>query len=663
MEKRRGKNMIFSRKLSLLIGISFLSIFEAGAMEEDPDRKTPPQTFHIIVPQEQVDLMNRRQYIASTYPRLASFLPIIISPDEFQIAKEYLYLSLQHDGLLYKAMITSAAQNISPQLFTLSQQTLQEMEMYQAMLYGPHYQTFRSAKDEEELKKYYYDIHYRLAENQLVLLIPKVLTFGCRGDNPQIDPHLQEIKRLEALIHESPEHRKKLKATIRTSEKNVPALRLLFHPNEVRLTLQPHRSPSKKIQTYKIAKYNEELIKTVTQGLSGLQEDVPENFDIHFELKMREILTQNLELSTKKVSPTEYVDTMEKLTEELVVLEKRGIKFKALLSRFPVSPQTEGLTIEELTNLYQFFSKRYTLPQKNPLRLLEHSIFMFIHANKVGDALIRTEVLKNLLPESAAQSDNFKVLRANVLALNGDFDEWRGILTKKREAAEKEKSHQKQKIVKNIKKQQEEIQQQKAKEEEKKKALITKKVPRPQSMPESQDDFQVFPENCSSSIKEQHAIVAPREKVKTRKPATEPTVQGTVSLTETSPLPIQSPKDYPVSQKALKTYCKIREGNWHFPRKDLYNLFDKLGCRIDIEQGKGDHGTIHLPLTMTIHNTEGIVAVLPEFMQKEASNTPLRPLTIPNWDEKWDGRVPPYMRRSILSALDYLGATDETVHK
>jgi len=37
--------------------------------------------------------------------------------------------------------------------------------------------------------------------------------------------------------------------------------------------------------------------------------------------------------------------------------------------------------------------------------------------------------------------------------------------------------------------------------------------------------------------------------------------------------------------------------------------------------------------------------------------------SIPDWDEKWSGIVPHYMRKSIVSALDYLGATNETVHK
>lgn len=657
-----GKNMISSRKL-LLLGISFLSILESRAMEENLEDGFSKNTFYIVATQEQKDRLDRRQEIASACPSLAFVVPIIASPDEFALAKEYLNISMQRQAFLFKHSLEGlkGQRRIAPKLFELSQRELEETMWYQETLSSDFYRPFRSRDDDKDLEKSYYEIRCSLAENHLILLLQK---FQAREDMTKINPHLQEIKQLEKVISKSPEHHKKLKELIRISEERVPALRVLFHPHEVRRTPQPHRTPSKRIQVYREVKENEKiLLKRGTKGFLGFQEDKTENYDLYFNLKRREILTQCLKLSEKKISFEDYVATMKKLTEELVGLEKEGIKFKEGLFSFLLPKAEVLLNVEELTNLYRFLSERYAGPLKDPIELLKNSIFMFIHANKLEDALMRTEVLKNLLPESVAQSDNFKSLRASVLALNGQFDEWRGILAKKREAAETKKLDQKQRIVGDIKKQQEEVQQQKAKEEEKKKALITKKVPRPQSMPESQDDFQVFPENCSSSIKEQHAIVAPREKVKTRKPATEPTVQGTVSLTETSPLPIQSPKDYPVSQNALKTYRKIREGNWHFPRKDLYNLFDKLGCRIDIEQGKGDHGTIHLPLTMTIHNTEGIVAILPEFMQKEASNTPLRPLTIPNWDEKWDGRVPPYMRKSILTALEYLGATDETVHK
>jgi hypothetical protein len=55
--------------------------------------------------------------------------------------------------------------------------------------------------------------------------------------------------------------------------------------------------------------------------------------------------------------------------------------------------------------------------------------------------------------------------------------------------------------------------------------------------------------------------------------------------------------------------------------------------------------------------------VIPEFGRSTTYNSTPLPLTVPNWDEKWDGRVPPYMMKSILKALDYLGATDETVFK
>ncbi|MBA3814573.1 MAG: hypothetical protein H0X26_08865 [Alphaproteobacteria bacterium] len=125
---------------------------------------------------------------------------------------------------------------------------------------------------------------------------------------------------------------------------------------------------------------------------------------------------------------------------------------------------------------------------------------------------------------------------------------------------------------------------------------------------------------------------------------------------QTSPAPL---KDYPLSNNAFKTYQKIRRGDWKFSRKDLYNLFDKLHCAIDISQGKGVHGKISPPLNMTITNDEGFVGVIPEFVQGEV---PL-PLTIPDWDQQWSGIVPPYMRKCISNALDYLGATDEAVHK
>ena len=174
---------------------------------------------------------------------------------------------------------------------------------------------------------------------------------------------------------------------------------------------------------------------------------------------------------------------------------------------------------------------------------------------------------------------------------------------------------------------------------------------------------------CVSRVEERKSeIPLPREKIKTRKPSQNPASESEIKGPQKAPIddpsltPQQSLKSYSISKRAFKTYKKIRTGDWKFSRQDLYNLFEKLGCRVDVSQGKGDHGKVSVPLNITIENIEGLVAVIPEFV-RTGSLGQVPTLTVPNWDEKWDGRVPPYMAKSILKALDYLGASDETVHK
>lgn len=386
------------------------------------------------------------------------------------------------------------------------------------------------------------------------------------------------------------------------------------------------------------------------------------SFDVHFQVSVKKILTEHLALSLKKIPHEEYVKHVQKLTEEYVSFEKKGIRFKAFLSGGTTTSQAENLTSEELTDLYKLFCQRYTLPQQNPLQLLEISIFMFIHANKVDEALNRTEALKKLLLEKGSLSDNFISLRASVMALNGDSAEWRKILEDKRNKAQKEKDDIHQQQVNHIRGQQEKIKKEQEKAEEFKKSTQVIPVKKTIHEPVPVDiinDITVF-----SIAETKPEILIPREKTKTRNPAWELVdkdipLNSSKSLSSETTEPPKALKDYHLSNAAFKTYEKIRKGEWKFPRRDLYNLFEKLKCTVDISQGKGVHGKISPPLNMTITNDDGFVAIIPEFTQ---SNLPL-PLTVPNWDENWSGIVPPYMRKCILNALDYLGATDEAVHK
>ncbi|MBL0942128.1 MAG: hypothetical protein IBJ00_05335 [Alphaproteobacteria bacterium] len=269
--------------------------------------------------------------------------------------------------------------------------------------------------------------------------------------------------------------------------------------------------------------------------------------------------------------------------------------------------------------------------------------------------------MRELLLQKGELNDTFIKFRARILALNGDQQEWITLLDQYRKAKAQRKILQHSQQVTHIKKA---IKQ----DQEREKAKLIE-APARKSLQEARDQELQQIEVASSSgfevstnpfVNYKSETIVHRQKVKTRKTIQTPTTEATSAtaslIQEDLPKPLG--KDYFISNNAFKTYTKIRTGNWKLARKDLCNLFEKLGCKVDVSQGKGDHTKITLPLDITIKKEGNLVAVLPEFITKEVSI-----LTIPNWDSKWDGRVPPYMTKSILAALNALGAIDGTVHK
>ncbi len=120
------------------------------------------------------------------------------------------------------------------------------------------------------------------------------------------------------------------------------------------------------------------------------------------------------------------------------------------------------------------------------------------------------------------------------------------------------------------------------------------------------------------------------------------------------------PRRYVLSKSAFSTFFRISSGNWKVSRRDLINLFEKLGCTVSLELGKGDHSRILLPVNdVVIEHDNEILCALPELLTEV---TPTN-LTLPNWDEKWDGHVPFYLRKNIMAALVVLGADGGSVFK
>ena len=616
--------------------------------------KTISPQIHIISP-EGVAIQQKLALIAHMCPRIAQPKPQIESADSFKIAKGYLALTKEYDAILRAAALGGA----KIELIDMSQHVLKDLLGYIDTLRGKACNNFRAEEDEKELANDFFEVNYTIGQNYLTLLTQKALTQNLQG----AQDYVKKLKDIKIILSENAKYRKLLQSAIEFAQDITPQVRPLFNPTMKSQISRPPRKPSRKIEQLKTIEYHQKIISCVLQDTS--EDSLKENFNPYFHLTVNKIATEELSLLSKALSSEHYIQRLQKLTENYKDLEHEGMRFKAKLFGLELSFEPIRLNHDKLVELYQFFCKMLTLPKKDPLQVLEHSIFTFIQANKVEEAMDRTEALKTLLLKKGSLSEEFISFRASVMALNGNCDEWRMILENKRKANEKFKAGQHQQKISHIKKSLEKSQKELEVPEikiELRQKQVTLETKKRESIP---DPFEHALPGLVENYKSQISI--PREKIKTRKPPEKATREEETKEPMENPAPIlaatsKQSVDYPVSKRAFQTYSKIRREDWKFTRLELYNLFDKLKCSVNISQGKGDHGKISFPLNMAVENDQGLVAIIPEFIGREAPKD-IPTLIVPNWDEKWDGRVPPYMTKSILEALDYLGATDATVHK
>src|SRR5690606_32919900 len=98
------------------------------------------------------------------------------------------------------------------------------------------------------------------------------------------------------------------------------------------------------------------------QNLSnGIPKDLFQSlndFDCYFRVTSMDILTEYLALSVKKIPHEAYIDSVQKLIDDCVSLEKKGAKFNALLLGSTLPSRSQDLTLEDLAGLYGFFCQR-----------------------------------------------------------------------------------------------------------------------------------------------------------------------------------------------------------------------------------------------------------------------------------------------------------------
>jgi hypothetical protein len=643
--------------LCFIILVSFsLKATEASLPLEAAKKKYSSHPIHIVSP-EAVEIQKKLNFLGSRYPKLSQPRPVLSSREDFQLARQYLNISNNYRKI-WLGVITASPQS---ELLDYYHQVCKGVLTYVETLQSSAYVEYRSKTDEKELKENFYESNYQLGMNFLMLLALFDFQEGTLEHLQTAQGYVKEIKAIKDILSNNRKYRKILQTEIEKVQNIKPYIIPLFDPGSKLVSHQQPRKLSKRIQ------YQQELShhKKISNSLSSFKESTfKDSFDLYFQVTTHEIFTKAHQIALKRKDHDEYFSALQELNNNYLKLENEGFNFRAQLLQLEQPSKLDSLNPDQLRSLYEFFSERYAhLPTKNPVLLLPHVINIFINANNLLEALIRTEVLKVLLLQKGELSEAFICFRAGLLVLNGNSEEWNLILEQKRRANDQRKAGAHQKRLTHIKKTLKQLQEEEGqsfgvtKNPATKEGQIAYNARLREAQPPSNFAFEL---SSNPHINYKSEIVFPREKIKTRKSSQAFTTATLPIVTEsasTSEIPSSLKRNYFLSKKALKTYRKIRTGDWKFSRKDLYNLFEKLGCTIDISQGKGDHSKILVPLDMTIEKEGHLIAAIPEFRSGEVST-----LTIPNWDHKWDGRVPPYLIKIIVGALEILNATDETVH-
>jgi hypothetical protein len=594
---------------------------------------------NVVVSPEGMEMHERIEAIIREHPSLFGSGRVVESRCAFEAACEYVELANRlYGGLLFASgTVAEAAPTVINVVGQVNDTCLALLEAQRGKC------VFREEADEERLQ----DIFLRTIMIKTLRLLSMLVSCVRRGEEKQAKSHVAKVKELKDVLGTSRKYREEFRMCL-DAFLQFPEIHAVYYPNEKRVI----RKDSKQVAQIREAnRYNK--LAAQTSGSEALLEGW---FDGNYGVFTTDILAEMLSLLTFKRGSSDFIHVTRNLVDKYVAFEKEGLEFWIECQQIQMTSKT--LTVQVLTGLYLFFEKRYdSRGGKNVFQLLGQVIFMFLFAGDVVGAAIRADVFSNLEKAKKGRlSEEAVLLRAKLQALLGNVDELVRIRREKKEFGSRLREKKHASALHRIKV---------ALQEQAEHARIRAEAKL--SVRETISPNVIVAEGESvlhwSGVddRKEKVVMPQREKVKTRK--------AVVVVDEPEPPPAADaldngvtdvPNVHYLSKKALKTFNKITSGEWKVSRHDLFNLFDKLGCSIKIERGKGDHARILLPVVDEIvleHHSGGIVSVIPELSGEVTT------LTSPNWDEKWDGRVPPYMRKCILKALEALRAVEGNVFK
>ncbi len=599
--------------------------------QEDHINLVSPEIHAIVQAMNKLTLQNPTVMCAS---------PVIGSLRDYLAARAYVELCRQYTNALGTLCLVSVKHAEAFVLEAL--RYLNGSLSLVVLLRGDTCEKFRSESDEHKFEDAYFGSLYSMGEKNCTL----GMTLWRKGQQERARECVAEVRRLKNVIAASPKYSRQYQELLEyvCLGCNVdPQLKSLFFPNE---KVKPARKILPKVAQMRELSHNQKLSEAA--GESSLFEA---SFDIRYGTATRDFVLRMMELQMRKGSNTNYEIDAHTLLRNYLDFEKDGLVFREEMRRVPEPIGDDP--VEILTDLYNFFCDRFEIPGRPVVQFLGHVIFMFIFGNDLMGAALRTDVMRNLLERKGLLDKKFVFFRAKIQALCGYPGELLQMVQERRRKKLEEKERQHLVTVRRIECAVAGHQRIQADRRAKAECRV-QEVSQVCDAPHHVHFTETAWEGESDSSEE---IVMPRDKIKTRK---SPCIVEDVA--ETSVVEVKSlerpRKSFYLPKKAFETFEKIRKNVWKFSRQKLCTLFEQLGCTVKIERGKGDHSRVFLPFDdMVIESDSQVISVLSEFRWEQST------LTLPNWDEKWDGRVPSYLAKSITKALDTIGAIEGNVFR
>jgi hypothetical protein len=351
--------------------------------------------------------------------------------------------------------------------------------------------------------------------------------------------------------------------------------------------------------------------------------------------------------------PEWRLDTFKKCRECIEFFERT----KRQIMRDQVLQEADE--IEQLALLYNISGD---LPAQEHMRA---TIIVLTELGEHEKALLRCQAFCRLLERKNQLTDDFRMLRIKLKALNGDLTELKAFIDEKKSKNSKQKQRKKERLAAGAiaaRQMAEEAAKAEAEEAEAAKAkAVEAAAAASSSKPAAEKSQKEIPYAFEVATNQDYITRKKVVKVKAQEPIANP-VAG--SAMQKKAAAVKPPKMKPLEPDTYHL-CNLILSNSKevkaITREEIFQLFASLKCTIDMVRGKGSHAVIKY-----VRDKAGtVVGCLPEFEDEEIEDTEEDnnsserniTMTVPNFV----GPMHHYLRIALRNMLIEMGYTLESI--